>query len=271
MGHLHHNRYKQKQNRLPKKKTNSHPHQNNYKTYFSRFYLHPFISFQAITHDLKTPHKHSISHCHYIQRGRRRCCLQLFRIYSRYFVDKTNTHFTFGNMKLFILFLVLFVVLRSHPCSARPTGDCAIEKSDQLLNETAKFIDIEQTTTAVQETDDEKSGKMIIAEDVELVPPYDSRAARRGKSVAGSIVGAALEVSKPINKYINWTTKYYTIKHGVVQTLCIYIFVFASKNGMTCYCFLTGLFSDTDCCAEKCWRFAADDSRINDFGVELFF
>lgn len=97
-------------------------------------------------------------------------------------------------MDFLLLFLLLLVEIKYHPCLSRPTGDCAIETSDQLIHDTAPFIRIANTT--IPEMDDDKSGKLLVPKDVELVPPYDSNAGRRGKNIAGSIVGAALEVRR---------------------------------------------------------------------------
>lgn len=76
----------------------------------------------------------------------------------------------------------------------RPSLDRDVEMLDDLINATIPYIDVHQAVTNQQDINKETSEKQVIPGDVELVPPFDS-SAKRGKSTAGSLIGAILGVS----------------------------------------------------------------------------
>lgn len=78
--------------------------------------------------------------------------------------------------------------------AGRPSLDRDVEMLDDLLNATIPYIDIRQAVTNQHDFNKETSEKQVIPGDVELVPPFDSNA-KRGKSTAGTLIGAILGVS----------------------------------------------------------------------------
>lgn len=98
----------------------------------------------------------------------------------------------FGLARLYLLVILSLSIV--HFAFSRPSLDRDVEMLDDLINATIPYIDARQAVTSRREYNKDTSEKQKIPQDVELVPPYDSNS-KRGKSTAGTLVGALVGVS----------------------------------------------------------------------------